>query len=69
MLEFTESKSIIKPHVFVLLDAALKASANTEYNDNVREISMHFVECLADKNAKMISKTPQALDSVVRAAF
>jgi hypothetical protein len=69
LLEFTESKSIIKPHVFVLLDAALKASCNKEYNDNVREISMHFVECLADKNAKLISKNAEALDMVVRTAF
>lgn len=69
LLEFTDVKSIIKPHALVLLDASLKASTNTEYGEGVRETAMHFTECLADKNAKIIAKNPAALDSVVKAAF
>ena len=42
--EFVEIKKVLAPHLPLLIDAALKISLNKDYNVNLREITMLFLE-------------------------
>lgn len=42
--EFVEIKKLLAPHLPILIDAALKIAINKDYQFNLREIVMVFME-------------------------
>jgi hypothetical protein len=52
--EFAEVKKVLAPHITLLIDAALKISRNTEFTVNLREITMLFLEQVADNYSKYL---------------
>jgi hypothetical protein len=54
-----------------LIDAALKVSANTDFNINLREITMLFVEQIGENYSKyLVKKAGTAIiDKIMETAF
>lgn len=46
--EFVEFKKVLKPHLPLLIDAALKISLTKDFNLNLREVTMLFLEQIAE---------------------
>jgi hypothetical protein len=42
--DFVEFKKVLAPHLIMLIDAALKISSVKDYNLNLREITLLFLE-------------------------
>jgi len=56
--EFVEVKKVLKPHLNLLIEAALKISVNEEYSMNLRELTLLFLEMVAENyNASLASRT------------
>lgn len=54
--EFVEIKKVLAPHLPMLIEAALKISAHTDYSLNLREITLLFLEQVADNYSKYLVK-------------
>ena len=54
--EFAEVKKVLAPHLPLLIDAALKISKNSEFSLNLREITMLFLEQVADNYSRFLIK-------------
>jgi hypothetical protein len=54
--EFVEIKKILTPHLPMLLEAALKISADRSYSLNLREIVLLFLELIAENYSKYLVK-------------
>lgn len=69
--EFVEIKKVLAPHLPLLIDAALKVSLNKEFNVNLREITMLFLEQIAENYSKYLVKKAgtQIIDKIIEAAF
>lgn len=69
--EFVEIKKVLAPHLPLLIDAALKISMNKDFNVNLREITMLFLEQIAENYHKFLVKKAGAaiIDKIVEAAF
>lgn len=54
--DFVEIKRVLTPHLNMLIDAALKISAEPHYNINLREITMLFLEMIAENYSRYLVK-------------
>ena len=50
--ELVEIKRVLAPHLGLLIDAALKISLQKEYSINLREITLLFLELVAENYSK-----------------
>lgn len=71
MNEFVEVKKVLAPHLPILIDAALKISSTTDYGINLREITMLFLEQIAENYSKYLVKKagPAIIERIVETAF
>jgi hypothetical protein len=69
--EFVEIKKVLAPHLPLLIDAALKISVNTDFGINLREITMLFLEQIAENYSKYLVKKAGAniIEKIIEAAF
>ena len=69
--EFVEIKKVLAPHLPLLIDAALKISLNKDYNVNLREITMLFLEQIAENYSKyLVKKAGTAIiEKIIETAF
>jgi hypothetical protein len=54
--EFVEMKKVLGPHLPKIVEKALVVSANPEYSTNVREVTLLFLELIAEKYARILIK-------------
>lgn len=70
MTDFLEAKKVLRPHLPLLIAAAVNVSLNQDMMQNVREVTIHFLELLGDAFAKSLVKKDMALiQQVVEAGF
>ncbi len=69
--EFAEIKKVLAPHLPLLIDAALKISKNSDFSLNLREITMLFLEQVADNYSKFLIKKGHTgiIDQIIETAF
>lgn len=66
--EFIEIKKVLSPHLPMLIDAALKVSANQNFSVNLREVTLFFLELIGEKYGRVIMKKvngPAILDQII----
>ena len=51
-----EIKRVLSPHLGLLIDAALKISVQRDYSLNLREITLLFLELVAENYSKQLVK-------------
>ena len=69
--EFVEIKKVLGPHLPQIIEKAIAISANADHSPNLREITMLFLELIAEKYARALVKkhgTP-VIDKVVETGF
>jgi len=54
--EFVEIKKVLGPHLPKIIEKALLISVNSEYSTNVREVTLLFLELIAEKYARVLIK-------------
>lgn len=69
--EFVEIKKVLAPHLPMLIEAALKISATPEYSLNLREITLLFLEQVADNYSKYLVKKigKQIIEKIIVTGF
>lgn len=69
--EFVEIKKVLAPHLPLLIDAALKISANTQFSLNLREITMLFLEQIADNYSRYLIRknAVNVIDKIIETGF
>lgn len=69
--EFVEIKKVLSPHLPLLIEAALKISANTQFSLNLREITMLFLEQIADNYSRFLIKknAVHVIDKIIETGF
>lgn len=54
--EFVEMKKVLGPHLPKIVEKALIISASSDYSTNVREVTLLFLELIAEKYARILIK-------------
>lgn len=54
--EFAEIKKVLGPHLPIIIEKALLISANQDFGNNLREVTMLFLELIAENYSKMLIK-------------
>lgn len=54
--EFVEIKKVLGPHLPKIIEKALIVSADKEHTINVREVTLLFLELIAEKYARVLIK-------------
>lgn len=54
--EFAEIKKVLGPHLPIIIEKALIISANTENGNNLREVTMLFLELIAENYSRVLIK-------------
>ena len=54
--EFVEYKKVIRPHLELIIKAALTIVRNPDHADNLREVTLLFLELIAEKYARVMLK-------------
>ena len=54
--EFVEIKKVLGPHLPMIIEKALIISANQDYAINLREVTLLFLELIAEKYARVLIK-------------
>ena len=54
--EFVEIKKVLAPHLPILIDAALRISQSNGFSLNLREITMVFMEQIAENYSRYLVK-------------
>lgn len=54
--EFVEIKKVLGPHLPKIIEKALVISVSADYSPNVREVTMLFLELIAEKYARVLIK-------------
>lgn len=68
--EFIPNKKVIRPHLEMLVEAALNISMNTDLQSNLREATINFLEELGDDFGKYMSKKmPVLVQKIIAAGF
>ena len=69
--EFVEIKKVLGPHLPIIIEKAIIISANTEHTANLREITMLFLELIAERYAKALIKKHgmNVIDKLVETGF
>ena len=69
--EFVEIKKVLRPHLPLVIEKALLIAANADYGVNLREVTLLFLELIAEKYARaLISKHGMNfIDKIIEACF
>jgi len=69
--EFVEIKKVLAPHLPLLIEAAIKISLNKDFSVNLREITMLFLEQIAENYSKYLLKKAGVpiIEKIIDAAF
>lgn len=69
--EFVEIKKVLAPHLPILIDAALKISMNTTFQLNLRELTMLFLEQIAENYSRYLIKKAglPVIERIVQTVF
>ena len=69
--EFVEIKKVLAPHLSILIDAALKISSNSTFSLNLREITMLFLEQIADNYSRYLIRKNgvHIIDKIIETGF
>ena len=69
--EFVEIKKVLAPHLPLLIEAALKISSHRDYNLNLREITLFFLEQIADNYSRYLVKKAGVpiIDKIIETGF
>lgn len=69
--EFVEIKKVLAPHLPLLIDAALKISSAQDFGINLREITMLFLEQIAENYSKFLVKRagPVLIERIIETSF
>lgn len=69
--EFVEIKKVLAPHLKILIEAALKISANKEYSINLRESTLFFLELISVKYGNYLIKKGglSIIDKIIEVGF
>ena len=69
--EFVEIKKVLAPHLPLLIEAAIKISINKDFSVNLREITMLFLEQIAENYSKYLLKKAGVpiIERIIDAAF
>jgi hypothetical protein len=63
-------KKLIRPHLPLLIEGALNISCNVELTDNLREVTIAFLDQLSDTFGKFIAKKhSELLEKMIKAGF
>ena len=54
--EFIDYKKVIKPHLELIMTAALNIVKNPEHERNLREVTLFFLELIAEKYSRILIK-------------
>ena len=54
--EFIDYKKVIKPHLEMIMEAALNIVKNPEHERNLREVTLFFLELIAEKYSRILIK-------------
>jgi len=67
--EFVEIKKVLKPHLSVLVHGALQVASNSRYNLNLREVTMLFLEMIADNYSGHLTRNKALLEDIIKHIF
>ena len=69
--EFVEIKKVLAPHLPILIDAALKISVTSTFQLNLREITMLFMEQIAENYSRYLVKKAglPTIERIINTAF
>jgi hypothetical protein len=69
--EFVEIKKVLGPHLPIIIEKAIIISADTEHTVNLREITMLFLELIAERYVKALIKKHgmNVIDKMVETGF
>jgi hypothetical protein len=69
--EFAEVKKVLAPHLPLLIDAALKISRTSDFSLNLREITMLFLEQVADNYSKYLIRKGKTdlIEQIINTGF
>ena len=69
--EFVEIKKVLAPHLPILIDAALKISVTSTFQLNLREITMLFMEQIAENYSRYLVKKAglHIIERIINTAF
>ena len=54
--EFVEIKKVLGPHLPMIIEKALLISCNQDFGVNLREVTLLFLELIAEKYARVLIK-------------
>ena len=54
--EFIDYKKVIKPHLEMIMEAALNIVKNPDHERNLREVTLLFLELISEKYARIMIK-------------
>ena len=54
--EFIDYKNVIKPHLTMIMEAALNIVKNSDHEKNLREVTLLFLELISEKYARILIK-------------
>lgn len=69
--EFVEIKKVLRPHLPIIIEKALLISANKDFGTNLREVTLLFLELIAERYARVLIKNHGMafIDKVVEVGF
>ena len=69
--QFVEIKKVLRPHLPQIIEKALIISAKDDYAVNVREVTMLFLELIAENYARVLIKNhgTKFIEAIVEAGF
>ena len=69
--EFVEIKKVLGPHLPMIIEKAIIISANTDHSVNLREITMLFLELIAEKYIRALIKKHglNVIDKMIETGF
>jgi len=54
--EFVEIKKVLRPFLTSIIEVALKISANKDFGNNLREVTLLFLELISERYARILIK-------------
>jgi hypothetical protein len=69
--EFVEIKKVLGPHLPMIIEKALIISSNPDYGVNLREVTLLFLELIAEQYARVLVKKHglNFVDGIVEKGF
>jgi hypothetical protein len=71
LTDFVEFKKVLSPHLPTVIDAALRISSTNGFSLNLREITMHFLEQIAENYSRYLVKKAGVafIDNIIDTGF